>query len=193
VVLTRISDRPHQIPDPPSDIEGPRLRLRAMAEADAGPNYVRWMNDPDIVRYTESRFTDHTIEDIRRYIRATRDDPNSLLLAMVITNDQRHIGNIKIGPVDWHHRTGDIGLLIGNADCWGQGYASEAIAALAGYAFTALGLEKLTAGVYAPNVGCIRAFERAGFTREGVCRSQYRFEDSRIDVVLVGRARGDGA
>ena len=105
---------------------------------------------------------------------------------MEIGNENRHIGNIKIGPVDWHHRVGDIGLLIGEADCWGQGYASEAISALAAYAFANLGLEKLTAGAYAPNVGCIRAFERAGFKREGIRRSQCQFENNRVDVVLLG-------
>ena len=47
--------------------------------------------------------------------------------------------------------------------------------------------KKLTAGVYAPNIGCIRAFERAGFMREGIRRSQCQFENSRVDVVLLGR------
>ncbi|MBT5497450.1 MAG: GNAT family N-acetyltransferase [Alphaproteobacteria bacterium] len=161
-----------------------------MEEADANSHYARWMNDSDIVRYTESRYTTHSIDGIHDYIAAMRRDPDSLLLAMETKNDRRHIGNIKIGPVDWYHRSGDIGLLIGEADCWGQGYASEAIAALAGYAFAALGLEKLTAGVYEPNTGCIRAFERAGFIREGVRRNQYRFENGRVDVVLLGRASG---
>ena len=190
--MTCISAMPDQISDAPVGIESGRLILRSMEEADAVPDYVRWMNDPDIVRYTESRHTDHSVDDIRRYIAAMRSDPDSLLLAMETEMDRRHIGNIKIGPVDWKHRNGDIGLLIGETDCWGQGYASEAITVLAGYAFEVLSLEKLTAGVYAPNTGCIRAFERAGFVREGVRRNQCRFENGRVDVVLMGRVGGAG-
>ena len=190
--LTGISSPPTRIADSPVEIESARLVLRTMETADAKPHYAQWMNDPDIVHYTESRFTTHSIDGIRDYIAAMRRDPDSLLLAMETETDRRHIGNIKIGPVDWYHQSGDIGLLIGEADCWGQGYASEAIAALADYAFAALGLEKLTAGVYAPNIGCIRAFERAGFKREGLGLSQYRFDDGRVDVVLLGRPRGAG-
>lgn len=179
------------MPDPPYDMFGPRLRLRGMASGDAAPDYLRWMNDPEIVRYTESRFAKYTSDDIARYISAMQADPDSLLLAIEIAEVSRHIGNIKIGPVDWYHRSADIGLLIGEADCWGRGFASEAIAVLGDYAFSTLKLDKLTAGVYAPNVGCIRAFERAGFLREGIRRSQCRFEAGRVDVVLMGRARGD--
>ena len=103
-----------------------------MEETDAEPHYVRWMNDPETLRYTESRYTAHSAEEIRSYIAAMWSDPDSLFLGMEIADDHRHIGNIKIGPIDWHHRTGDIGLLIGEADCWGKGYAFEAISALAG-------------------------------------------------------------
>jgi [ribosomal protein S5]-alanine N-acetyltransferase len=192
VELTGISALPLRMPDRPVGIETARLLLRSMEASDAQPHYARWMNDPDIVRYTESRYTDHSIDDIRRYIATMRRNPDSLLLAMVTGNGQRHIGNIKIGAVDWHHRSGDIGLLIGETDCWGQGYASEAITALADYAFTTLCLEKLAAGVYAPNTGCVRAFERAGFVCEGVRRNQCRFECGRVDVVLMGRICGEG-
>lgn len=187
MALTADTSAPVRISDTPVRIETGRLLLRSMEETDAEPHYVRWMNDPETLRYTESRYTAHSAEEIRSYIAAMWSDPDSLFLGMEIADDHRHIGNIKIGPIDWHHRTGDIGLLIGEADCWGKGYAFEAISALAGYAFENLGLEKLTAGVYAPNIGCIRAFERAGFMREGIRRSQCQFENSRVDVVLLGR------
>lgn len=188
--LTDSPALPFRISDFPVEIETERLLLRSMEEVDAKPDYVRWMNDPEIVRYTESRYATHSIDEICGYIAAMRLAPDSLLLAMETKKDRRHIGNIKIGPVDWEHRSGDIGLLIGETDCWGQGYASEAIAGLARYAFSVLHLEKLTAGVYAPNTGCIRAFERAGFQREGVRRNQCLYENTRVDVVLLGRVHG---
>lgn len=183
---------PDRISTSNGEIETARLTLRPMGQADGTPQYVQWMNDPEIVRFTESRYRSHSIDEIRDYIVAMHEDPNSLLTAIVRKEDQRHIGNIKIGPVDWCHRSGDIGLLIGETDCWGRGYASEAIAGLADYAFDTLRLEKLTGGIYLPNVGCIRAFERAGFEREGIRREQCRFENGRVDVVLMGRMRGGG-
>ena len=172
-----------------SDIDGRSIRLRTLRESDVGPAYVRWMNDPEVVRYTESRFTTHTPDGLRRYVAGMRDDPNSLFLAIVLRAGERHIGNIKLGPIDWNHGAGDIGLVIGEKDCWGKGYATEAIGTLASHAFASLGLATLSAGVYAPNVGCIKAFERAGFTRESVQRARCRLGDERVDVVLLGRVR----
>lgn len=159
-----------------------------MREDDVGEAYVRWMNDPDVVRYTESRFAVHTADELRRYVAAMRHDPNTLFLAM-IADGGRHIGNIKLGSIDRAHGTADIGLLIGEKDWWGKGCAAEAIGLLSDHAFGALGLEKLSAGVYAPNVGCIKAFERAGFTREGTQRGHVRFEGARIDVILLGKLK----
>ncbi len=146
MALTRSPDAPAGIPQSPTKIETGRLVLRTMEVADASTSYAGWMNDPEIVRYTESRFSSHSVADVREYISAVRGDPNSLLLAIETKPDSRHIGNIKIGPVDWRHRSGDIGLLIGEKDCWGQGFASEAIEALAGYARDTLRLERSPPG-----------------------------------------------
>lgn len=177
------------LPGPPYDIRGKGLRLRALHEADADGPYLRWINDPEVVRYTESRFARHSAEELRAYIAAANASDDALLLAIETLPEGRHIGNIKLGAINWIHRTADIGLIIGDRACWGRGYGSAAIACLAVYAFDRLGLEKLSAGIYAPNEGCIRAFAKAGFVEEGVLRSQCRFEAGRVDVVLMGRIR----
>jgi RimJ/RimL family protein N-acetyltransferase len=94
------------------------------------------------------------------------------MFGMFRRNDGRHIGNIKIGPLETRHGRGDIGLLIGDRGSWGKGYAREAIAAMADYALGPLGLHKVTAGCYAGNEGSRRAFLAAGFVQEGTRRAQ---------------------
>ncbi|MBY0431841.1 MAG: GNAT family N-acetyltransferase [Rhodospirillales bacterium] len=86
-----------------------------------------------------------------------------LRLRTLTPDDGRHVGNIKLGPINRHHRRGDIGLLIGERDQWGRGLAAEAIAAMTAYAFAELGLNKVVAGCYAANEGSRRAFLKAGF------------------------------
>ena len=55
-------------------------------------------------------------------------------------------------------------------DYWGQGYATEAVRGLIGYAFEELGLHRLEAGVATGNLASIRVLEKAGMTREGLKR-----------------------
>ena len=47
----------------------------------------------------------------------------------------------------------EIGIMIGEKDCWGNGFATECIELVANYAFDVLNLHKLTAGCYANHAG----------------------------------------
>lgn len=169
-------------------IESERLRLRPVTVDDADGPYLDWLNDPTVNQYLESRFTVHTRQGLRSYIEAQTEDPKVHFFAIITNHDGRHVGNIKLGPVESVHRRGDIGILLGDSAVWGQGYATEAIQALAAWAFRTLGIEKLTAGAYRPNVGSVKAFERAGFHVEAVRRAHYRTDDGEaVDGVLLAR------
>lgn len=185
--LNQMSTTADALPGPLYDIFGERIRLRDVRIEDSDGAYLRWMNDPETIRYTESRYMSFSVSDIRSYIERTRKDDRSIFLAITTRPSDRHIGNIKLGSVDRHHLSAEIGLIIGEKDCWGKGFGTEAIALLSAYAFDTIGLHKLSAGIYAPNIGCIKAFQKAGFAQEGLLRDQCRFEDAYVDVVVVGR------
>jgi len=170
-------------------LQGERLYLREVRPEDVTERYHRWMNDPDVTRFLECRFYPNSMEKLKEYVASRLGDRDNVLLAMVLQEEHRHIGNIKLGPIDWIHRTGDIGLLVGERDCWGQGYATEAIRVLTDYAFGTLNLMKLTAGAYDPNQGSIRAFQKAGFQIEGKRKRQYFCEGDYVDLVQMGLVR----
>jgi len=167
-------------------LEGEAVVLRELLEGDVSQDYVDWMNDPEVVRYTESRFSRHTLESTRQFVTMCRKDENSLLLGIFSREGGLHVGNIKLGPINWYHGSGDIGLIVGRKSSWGKGIATQAISLLAGHAFSTLGLNKITAGCYALNQGSVRAFLKAGFKQEGTREKHVRLEDSRIDVIEFG-------
>lgn len=168
-------------------IDGERLYLRPVEMADVTDEYVNWLNNEEINQYLESRFVNHTLESVRAYVEKIVRDPEVFFFAMVRKDNNRHIGNIKLGPVDWRHKIGDIGIIIGDQDSWGKGFAAEAIAALSGFAFSELGLHKLTAGAYENNIGSIKAFQKAGFAEEGRRKSHYLYKGKYIDSVLLAK------
>lgn len=173
-------------------IRSTRLYLRPMVDTDATETYCRWLNDPEVNRFLESRFATATVESVRAFIRSKTLEAGEPLFAIVLNAGDRHIGNIKLGPINRTHRFAEIGLLIGEKDCWRQGYATEAIQAVTRYAFDTLGLHRVSAGCYADNDGSARAFETAGFAREGVRRSCCLSGDRYVDVILLGRVNDDG-
>ena len=168
------------------ELTGERLYLREVVLSDAEGPYLQWMNDAEVLRYTESRFRPHSKEHLCDYVTRINASPDFVFRAITLRDTGRHIGNIKLGPIDWNHRFGDIGIIIGAKDCWGKNYAAESIRLLADYAFSFLKLHKLTAGCYAVNEAAITAFKKAGFVREGDRPSQYLSDGRYVDLVCLG-------
>ncbi len=167
-------------------MEGERLRLRKIELSDVNETYRGWMNDPEVMRYTESRFQEHSLEDIRAYVQSVQSDASSVFFAIVEKATDKHIGNIKIGHINPVHRMADVGIIIGDKNCWGKGYAAEALKLAARYAAETLHLHKLWAGIYAVNVGSIHAFWRAGFVEEGRFAEHWFYEGHYVDGVQMG-------
>jgi ribosomal-protein-alanine N-acetyltransferase len=170
-------------------LEGTRIYLREIRLSDANENYYRWMNDPEVTRFLESRFYPNSMESLQNYVLEKSRTADNVFLGIFLKEDDRHIGNIKLGPINWIHRFGDVGVIIGEKDCWGRGYATEAIQLLTEHAFRRLNLNRLTAGCYATNVGSARAFLKAGWHQEAV-RPRYFYSDGDyVDLVLLGILR----
>lgn len=167
-------------------LSGMHLYLREVCINDVNQNYHRWINDPDVNQYLESRFAPCSIRQLEGYVRKFEDAVDILFLAIVLKKKHQHIGNIKMGPINWFHRFADIGVLIGERDCWGKGYASEAIALLTSHAFNTLNLHKLTAGCYATNKGSLKAFEKVGFAVEGIRKQHCFYKGKYVDGILLG-------
>lgn len=166
-------------------IVGERVFLREITFSDVGEEYCKWMNDKKVVQYTESRFVKHTIQSIQNYVESHRNDENSILLAIVKKDGNKHIGNIKI-HINRQHLFADIGILIGDKNSWGMGYATEAITLVVKYAKESLGLHKLIAGSYVTNPGSIKAFKNAGFVEEGLFKKHYFCDGEYVDSVMLG-------
>ena len=170
----------------PLRLEGALVYLRPVGPDDVKGGYGRWMNDPQVNQFLESRFHRFSEADLRAYVAKFQSDPDHVFLAVVARDTETHIGNVKLGPIDRHHGFADMGLLIGERTYWGRGIATEVISLVARYAFDELKLRKVTAGCYATNRGAIKAFEKAGFVREGLRRKQYESNGEYVDHVMLG-------
>jgi RimJ/RimL family protein N-acetyltransferase len=167
------------------------LILRSLDAGHAHGPYASWMRDLEVTRFLEVRFAPPDEAALEDFIAKMNGSDDSLLLGIFSrTQPQRHIGNIKLGPIDQRHKAAAIGIAIGAKDCWGRGFATQAVAAVSAYAFDVLGLDRLEAGFYADNETSQRAFKRAGFVEEGRRRGARICDGARMDEVLMGRLRG---
>ena len=169
-----------------STMSGRDIYLREIRLSDVGPGYVAWLNDPEVNQYLETRFEVQTTETIEKFVGRVLASGDEHLFAICLTVGDRHIGNIKLGPINFRHRTADLSLFIGEKSEWSKGYAREAILLLTSHAFREKNLNKVRAGCYSANIGSARAFEACGFVREGLLRAQALVDGQSMDVITLG-------
>jgi len=162
------------------------IDLFILESNDVSPEYVFWLNNSSINCYLESRFSHHTIEPTKEFVQKCLLDSKTLFMGIrYLELGGKHIGNVKLSPVDQNHRTAEVGILIGETEVWGKGIASKVISMIIDIAEMQLGLRKLTAGCYASNVGSKKAFLKAGFYIEGRRKNQVLLNGKPEDVLLM--------
>lgn len=172
-------------------IEGSGIYLREVRLSDVNENYYQWLNDPEINQFLETRFLPQSMHNIEEFVRSKDGNSNEVLLAICDKTSSKHIGNIKVGPINWIHRYADVSLLIGDKAFWGKGIATEAIQLVSHFSFNVLNLHKLKAGCYEKNVGSMKAFEKAGFEKEGLLKKLWMLNGTFQDQVLLGLCAED--
>ncbi len=173
----------------PTVISGERLHLRPFSEADITADYIRWLNDPEVVRFSNQRFRHHDDESCLAYLRTFADSDN-LFLAICRCNDQRLIGTMT-AYVSSQHGTADMGLLIGERGLWGNGYGLEAWNLLLDYLLRDHKLRKITAGTLRCNVGMTSIMERSGMGLEAIRSQQELVDGEAQDVLYFAKFRGN--
>lgn len=170
---------------------GEKVYLRGLERADLEGDYFQWLNDYEVTRFLEVGRFPNTEEAMEEYYRNTALSNNDIIFAIIDRETDQHIGNIRLGPIDWHHRRAFIGHMIGNKAFWGKGYSTEAIRLVVEYGFIRLGLNKICARMAANHPASHRAYEKAGFTDEGQAKSEFYFEGEYYDSLYVGITRED--
>lgn len=162
------------------------IGLFPLTPALVSEDYIGWLRDPEVNRYLEVRFREQKRADVETFVAAMAASERDLLLGISDLRLGRHVGNIRLGPIDRNHGLGEIGIMIGDRAAWGSGVGTAAIRRIADIARHELGLRKLSAGCYAANAGSRKAFEKAGFVVEAVRPAHALLDGAPEDQLLLG-------
>jgi RimJ/RimL family protein N-acetyltransferase len=168
----------------------PRLRLEPFSEARITPQYVGWLNDPAIVRFSERRHNRHTAATALAYLETFSNTPNHFWAIVSVDHKLGHIGNIT-AHVDPQNQLADIGILIGERGAWGMGFGTEAWCAVISFLFGEVGVRKVTAGTVATNTGMLHIMKRAGMHEDGRRFRHYLVDGVEVDVVHMAKFKDE--
>jgi RimJ/RimL family protein N-acetyltransferase len=185
----KIFDRPE--PRPVVNIEGQQVALGPLSR-DLLPTYRRWFNDFATLTLIDRRFQPRSAEWIETwYERQSKGDPSCQVFTVWQRDSWRPLGTAALQEIDLRNRTAEMGLLIGEPECRGRGFGTEATRLLLDLAFRVLGLQSVMLRVYEYNLAARRCYERAGFKEFGR-RHQAQFMGGRFwDVIYMECLAGD--
>lgn len=170
-------------------IEGKIVNLRAQEMSDLERN-TRWVNDREVMRFLGGRYPwSPTAEE--NWMRERTKAPLSYANCgfAIETKDGRHIGNCGIHDASPETRSASVGIMIGEKDCWGQGYGTDAMRSMLRFGFEEMNLHRIELDVFAFNERARASYRKCGFVDE-VRKRQERFQEGRfIDAITMGVLR----
>ena len=128
-------------------IQTKRLRLYPFAERHLTAQYVAWLNDSDLMHFSEQRYRSHTIESCRSYWLSFAGSANFFWAIEEVEAGLGHIGNLN-AYIDVQNGLADSGVLIGEKRGQGRGYALEAWLAVCNFLFQERKIRKISLGLW---------------------------------------------
>lgn len=145
-------------------LESNRLKFEPLSLKHFSTSYLNWLNDESVNRYLESG-GDYTKEKLIGFLKE-QEQKDILFWAIHIKASGKHIGNIKIDPINKDNNSGEYGILMGDKEEWGKGYAKEASLTIMDYCFNVIQLDKITLGVIDKNTSALNLYKALGFKNE---------------------------
>ena len=170
---------------------GNKIYLRTLDDADLDGPWCDWLNDYDVTRYLVTGSFPSRPESLRSYYETVVRSPDNVMLAIIESSGDKHIGNIKLGPINRLNQNADLAIMIGDKDSWGKGYGREAWELMVEYGFQRLNLHKITLGVYADHKSGVSLYQKVGFKIEGNLRQQLFRDGAYHDKYVMGLLRDE--
>lgn len=166
-------------------LKGEKVLLRAFTASDINGTYISWLNDPDVVQFSNQRFLRHDKESSLRYI-ASFEGTDNLFINVRRLSDDSPVGTMT-AYVSSHHGTVDVGIMIGEKSVWGMGYGQDAWNTLTNWFLARDDIRKLTAGTLACNYGMIKLMERSGMHHEATRKQQEIVKGQAVDILYYAK------
>lgn len=164
-------------------MEDGRIYLRLMTAEDT-ENIIKWRNS-DVVRKQFIYQKEFTVESHENWIKTMIETGKAAQMMIVLNEGDRAIGSVYVRDIDLEHKKAEYGIFIGETDCLGKGYGTEAAELMIEYAFEFLGIHKLMLRVYAENERAIKSYEKAGFKKEAYLKDDVYVQEKFRDIVLM--------
>ncbi len=166
------------------DIQTKRLLITPFREKHLTMRYVEWLNNPDLMKFSENRNNIHTLDSCRAYWQSFNGTPNFFWAIEEVAGDNGHIGNIN-AYINKNNLIADVGILIGLKEAQNKGYGIESWLGVCDFLFENAGIRKISAGTMSVNFPMLKLMRRTGMVDDGIRKKHYLFEGKEVDIIYM--------
>lgn len=123
---------------------------------------------------------------LRNWLSTRQDHDDRADFAIVEVGTGRVLGEVVLNELDADDESCNFRIGLTGPDVYGRGFGTEATSLVLDYAFGTVGLHRVELSVYSFNPRGQRAYEKAGFVREGVRRQALQWDGDWHDVIVMG-------
>ncbi|HPH95496.1 MAG TPA: GNAT family protein [Anaerolineaceae bacterium] len=171
--------------------QGERTRLCAIDIEKDAPCFFRWRSDSEYWNLLSSSIAfPVNLRDIKKELQKWETDEQVYSFGIHTLDDDRLAGLVEL-EVDLLHRDAWVGIGIGEADCRGKGFGTDAMLEIMRFGFLELDLFRISLNTFEYNTPAIRTYEKMGFTHEGRMRAYLNWKGRRWDLIFMGMLRSE--
>ncbi len=172
------------------NIQGISTTLRAIEEEDLTVLH-KWSNNTELQKAMGNIHFPSSRSFHKSWFEKTLDDTHNQRFA-IETKDHGLIGISSLMKIDWRNNNAWHGIMLGDKDTRGKGYAFDAVMATMRYAFDELHLNRLDGQMIEYNIASIKFYcKKLGWKEEGRAREWYYTQGRYWDRVIVGITKKD--
>lgn len=148
------------------------------ADQDSIIKCITWLNDPEVVKFSEQRHRKHTQSTQTDYING-----NPLYYYGIYIP---HLIGTLSAEIDYNNRVANVGIMIGDKSMWRKGYGFSAWESYCNMLLSGH-IRKIEAGCMAHNYGMISIFLKYGMSFEAYIPGHFLVDGEEVAEVRYGK------
>lgn len=158
------------------------VELRKITKEDTD-NIVKWRNKPEVKKNFCIQ-DDLTRQDHLRWFtnKIQTGEVEQFIIIDRTTNSP--VGSTYLRDIDMKNKKAEFGIFIGEDSARNKGIGTDTASLMLQYGFKELQLNKIFLRVFSDNLRAIRAYEKVGFTNEGIAREDIRLPNGKYQDIM---------
>tara|TARA_B100000989_G_scaffold117818_1_gene86677 strand:- start:16068 stop:16580 length:513 start_codon:yes stop_codon:yes gene_type:complete len=147
-------------------LKSKRLTLVHFNSLKPSKQYLKWLNDKEITKYIV-KSSKNKKKDVIEFLKEMSTSRNFFFK---IKYNNNHIGNLRIGPLDYKNLSSKYGIMIGNKKYHGLGLAQEATKLAENFIFKFLNFKKMEFECIVENKPALNIYRKLNFNEKKIKR-----------------------